>query len=249
MSKKIDRALYGPSWVEVIFGAILSIALGIVLAAAHLIAKPVSVVKELPAEADRPSDMVYLIEGSHDANKGRQWKVKQQQFMAGHSVVLNEDELNAAVLALSAPAKPEPAKAPAPQPKKGDAAKKPEPAKKADAPAAQALATEVAPGLPNFRIRDGEMQIAVPVTVNALSLTLSLQVQARGGFEKQGDHFVYAPSTLLIGSLPVNRIPMLEDYVLEKFYAGQKYPAELVEVWSKLNQVSIDGAQLKLDAR
>lgn len=245
MSKKIDRALYGPSWVEVFFGAILSIVLGVALAVAYLVAKPVAVVKELPAAEERDSGMIYLVEGSHDATKGRQWKAKHQQFMAGHSVVLNEDELNAAVLALTSPA---PAKsAPAKPPAQGNG-KKPEPAKKADAPAAEALATDLAPGLPNFRIRDGEMQIAVPVTVNALTLTLDLQVQARGAFEKRGDHYVFAPSTLFIGSLPVDRIPVLAGFVLEKFYAGQTFPTDIVEVWGKLSQVSIEGPQLKLMA-
>ena len=37
-SKKLERALYGPSWTEVILGAVLSLALGGVLAAAVLIA-------------------------------------------------------------------------------------------------------------------------------------------------------------------------------------------------------------------
>jgi len=244
MSKKIDRALYGPSWVEVFFGALLSVILGIVLAVAYLVAKPVAVVKELPVAEEREGGMVYLVEGSRDATKGKQWKVKQQQFMAGHSVALTEDELNAAVAALTAPApaKPEPSKAPA-HPKKN------EPAKKADAPpAAESLTAGVKSGVPNFRIRDGAMQIAMPVTLNALTLNLDVPVQARGGFEKRGDHYVFVPSTLLIGSLPVDRIPVLSGFVLDKFYAGQTFPVEITTAWEKLSQVSIDGAQLKLVA-
>lgn len=249
MSKKIDRALYGPSWFEVIFGALLSIVLGIALAAVYLVAKPVAVVKELPAAEAQTKGTIYLLEGSHDATKGRQWKAKHQQFMAGHSVMLSEDELNAAMIALAspAPAKPEPGKAPAPG-KKGEVAKKPEPAKKEGPTTADAIHTDVAAGVPNFRIRDGEMQVAVPVAVNALSLNLSVMVQARGGFEKQGEHFVFTPSTLLIGSLPVDRIPVLASLVMEKIYASQPFPTDIVATWGKLNQVSVDGAQLKLDA-
>lgn len=243
MSKKIDRALYGPSWFEVIFGALLSIVLGIALAAVYLVAKPVAVVKELPAAEAQTKGTIYLLEGSHDATKGRQWKAKHQQFMAGHSVMLSEDELNAAMVALTSPAPTKPAPG-----KKGEVAKKPEPAKKEGPTTADAMHADVGAGVPNFRIRNGEMQIAVPVAVNALSLNLSVMVQARGGFAKQGEHFVFTPSTLLIGSLPVDRIPVLAGLVMEKFYAGQPFPTDIVTVWGKLRQVSVDGAQLKLEA-
>ena len=47
---KFDRAHYGPSWVEVILGALLSLALGVVLAVAYFVARPVTLVKELPKE-------------------------------------------------------------------------------------------------------------------------------------------------------------------------------------------------------
>ncbi len=235
MSKKIDRALYGPSWVEVFFGALLSIILGIVLASVYLIAKPVAVVKELPAEI--VPGLVYHIEGSRDSTKGRQWKVKHQQFIAGHSVAVTEEELNAAVSALTSPA----ANAPAPG-KKPDHA-----AKKAEETPSQAIAGAIVPGVPNFRIRENEMQIAVPVALNALSLQLDVLVQARGGFEKQGDHFVFEPNTLLIGSLPVHRIPALSGFMMGKFFAAQSVPEDIAGAWAKLNHASIEGTQLKLD--
>ena len=40
MSKKIDRAVHGQSWAEVILGAALSLVLGVLLMAAWLLASP-----------------------------------------------------------------------------------------------------------------------------------------------------------------------------------------------------------------
>jgi len=227
MSKKIDRALYGPSWTEVIFGALLSIVLGVVLAAAYLITKPVTTVKEMPKEP--VAGMVYHIEGSKDATKGRSWVAKRQQLVAGMSVTVTEEELNTAVTALNTPA-----------PKKAGA--KEEPAAEPAKPGAFTA------GAPNFRIRNQEMQIAVPVTVNTLDLGLSILVQARGDFEKQGDQFVFSPKSLFVGSCPVEKIPGLAGVVMQRFVGAQKLPEDVAGAWAKLASVSIDGARLKLDA-
>jgi hypothetical protein len=227
MSKKIDRALYGPSWTEVIFGALLSIVLGVVLSAAYLITKPVATVKEMPKEP--VAGTIYHIEGSKDATKGRSWVAKRQQLVAGMSVTVTEEELNTAVTAVNAPA-----------PKKAGA--KEEPAAEPAKPGA------FIPGAPNFRIRDKEVQIAVPVTVNTLDLGLNVLVQARGDFEKRGEQFVFAPRTLLVGSCPVEKIPGLANIIMQKFVGAQKVPEDIAGAWAKLASVSIDGNKLKLDA-
>jgi hypothetical protein len=156
MSKKIDRALYGPSWAEVILGACLSLLLGMALAAAYLVTKPVETVREMPKEPI--PGQIYLVEGSKDGTKGRQWKAKQLQLIAGTSVNLTEDELNTAVAVLNAP-KAKPA-----------GAKEEETAAEAE---------KLALGALNFRIRGGEMQVAVPVTLNVLGLGTTVMVHAR----------------------------------------------------------------------
>ncbi len=229
MSKKIDRALYGPSWFEVIFGAFLSVVIGVVLAAAYLVTKPVTTVKELPKEP--VAGMVYFIEGSKDATKGRSWVAKRQQLVAGMSVQVTEEEINAAIAGVNAPAPKKPgakAEAPAPEP--------------------EAKPGHFAAGAPNFRIRDGEVQISVPVTVNTLELGLNLLVQARGSFEKQGDHFVFSPRTLLVGSCPVEKLPGVAGAALRQFLGAQAIPEDIAGAWAKLANVSVEGALLKLEA-
>ena len=236
MRKKYDRATYGPGWIEVVFGAILSLLLGVVIGAVLLILKPVAVVKDLPKEADRDPKLVYYVEGSHDMTKGRQAQAKRKAFAEGQSVTVTEDELNA--LAAPTPGTSTPPK-PAPKPtkpgEKGEKGGAPE-------PSPDTLVT----GVPNFRVREGALQFAVPVTVNVLGLSSNVVMQTKGGFVKKGDTFIFEPDTFYVGSCPLQRLPFVVDYVRGKFVASQPIPEELKASWAKLASVSIDGNALKL---
>jgi len=223
MSKKIDRATHGPSWAEIILGVFLSTGLGIVIGAVALMLKPVVTAKELPKEPDAKA--VYYIEGSRDTAKAKQAAAKRTTFAQGQSVSVTEDELNALV---GAPAAATPAAKP------GEA---PPPA-----PAAGALAF----GTPNFRIQDGALQVAAPVTVNVAGLGQKLIVQARGGFVKSGDRFIYSPDKLYVGSCPVERLPFLAGYVRSQFISAQPIPEDLAAAWPKLANVAIEGKTLTL---
>lgn len=227
MSNKIDRALYGPSLTEVFIGALLSLVLGAVLSAVYLVTKPVSTVREFPKEP--VADVVYYLPGSNATNRGRTWQVKRQQLVRGQSVEVSEDELNAAAIALSAP---EPKKA-------GDKAE----------PVAEAKPGTFTAGTPNFRLYDGQMQIAVPVTVSAYGLGIDLIVQARGAFTKSVDKYVFTPSTLLVGSCAVEKLPWVSGAVMNKIVAAQAVPEDIAAAWADLVAVSIEGAKLKLAAQ
>jgi hypothetical protein len=220
MPSKIDRAFYGPSWTEVILGAVLSIVLGALLAAVYLVSKPVQTVRELPKEPDPKA--VYYIEGSKDSSRGRFWNVKQQQLVSGREVLLTEEELNAAVVGL----KPPPAK-------KDDEAAAPKP------PMLSATA-------PNFRVRDGQMQVGAVLTLNTFDLGLSAVVQARGNFEKRGDRHVFVPDTLLVGSCRVEKLPFVSSYVLGRLHSAFTVPEDLAAAWDKLSAVALEGTQLRL---
>lgn len=228
MRKKIDRAIHGPSWAEVILGAALSLVLGVVLGAALLVIKPVAQVKELPKEADRDAKAVYYIEGSRDGAKARQALAKRKAFVAGQSVEANEDELNSLVGAALAPAAPKP-----------DAKKK----EKTAPPPAPPDGFFTA-GTPNFRIRDGQLQIGIPVTLNAIGQKVI--VHARGGFVKKGDEFVYEPSQLYLGSCPVQRLPFLAGFVSSKVFGAQAIPEDIATAWKKATNVTIEGNTVKV---
>ncbi len=236
MSKKIDRATHGPSLSEVIFGALLSMILGVILGAGLLVLRPVITAKELPKAEDRVRGAVYYLEGSRDSTKGRQFAAKRTAFVRGQSVTVNEDELNALVGVAEAQKAADKNKVAA----KG---KKEEKGKEAPKAAAGDI---IALGTPNVRIRDGAMQVAVPITVHALDLGLKLVAQARGGFEKNGEKFVYRPEELYLGSCPIGRLPFVASYVREKLIDADSIPDDLRGAWAKLASVAIDGSALKL---
>jgi hypothetical protein len=221
MNKKVMRAMYGPSITEVVLGAVLSLAVGVVLAALYLVFKPVSVVAQLPTLDKREEGMVYYIQGAKDAAQGQQLLRKQQLFVEGSSIALTEDELNTWIASNSA------------APKKAAADSK--------APAANEF---------NFRLLTengkGLLQIGFPCTLDLLGLSGSVIIQMQGTFVKEDDEFVYEPSMLWIGSLPLQRIPVLPAIVMKKIYSAQQLPDDLLAAWKKLENVSIDGHTLRL---
>lgn len=216
MSKAVDS--HGPSWTEVILGAVLSVALGIVLAAASLILKPVVKAKELPKEP--AADTVYYLEGATDSSKARQAVTKQALFASGKSISITEEELNALVSpAPAAPGKDQPAAAPS---------------------------GALSYGTPNFRVRQGEMQIAVPLRIAVAGIDTNVIVQARGGFTRSGDTFVFSPNTVYVGSCPVDRLPVAQGYFMKKILEAKALPEGAVAAWGKLSEVAVDGSTLRL---
>lgn len=222
---KIDRSIHGPSWTEVILGAALSLLLGMALAIVVLVSRPVTVVKEVPKPEERKRDTIYYVEGSTSAGRAGQALAKRNAFVAGQSVTVTEDEVNT-VLAADAATKAGAAASGA-----GD--------KKDDG-------QTVAVGTPNVRIRDGVVQVGAPVTLNALGWSEKVIVHARGGFAKKGDVFTYDPSEIYVGSLPVQRLPILNGYVRNKIVSARQFPEEVVAAWRKLSDVSVEGNAVRL---
>lgn len=225
MTKKVDRAVHGPTWTEVILGALLSLILGAVLGALLLIFRPVTVARELPKEPEKRA--VYYIEGSRETGRGREAPAKRKAFIAGQSVTLNEEEINALIAASRVDVE-----------KKG--AEKPKDGKGAEA----AGGGNFVVGAPVVRIADGEFQIGAPVTIDLLGQKII--AQARGGFEKDGQVFVFKPAEMYLGSCPLQRLPLLAGLLRSKFAGAQPIPEDLMEAWQKLAAVSVQGKTLKL---
>lgn len=241
MSKKIDRAVHGPGWGEVILGASLSVLLGVVLGAVLLVLRPVIVAKDTPKEKDFDPKAVYFIEGSHDTAKAKQAPAKRKTFAEGRSVVVTEDELNSLLAPASAGGAKAGEKAKAPD-KKGDG--KAKEAEKAAPPPAPPADGFFAVGTPNIRIRDNAMTVGVPVTIGLIDQ--KVMVQARGGFVKKGDTFSFVPESLYLGACPVHRLPFVSGFVQSKFLAAQSIPEDIAAAWPKLTAVAVEGSNLKL---
>ena len=231
--KKIDRALYGPSWTEVIFGAILSFGLGICLAMVFLILKPVQVVKEMPKEDKIVRNMEYFVQGSKDSTKGRGVDAKLKQLGEGKSVTLSEDELNS-IFGGKTPA-------PAPAPKAPAKVDPKAPAKAAEPPPMTATSA------PNFRIVNDRLQIGLPTTIDFLGINQSLVVVATGTFSNSGGKVSYDIDDFRVGSLPANRLPYIKGAVTKKILTAQNFPPELTSIWDKLASITIEGNALKLN--
>ncbi len=230
-TQKIDRALYGPSWTEVIFGAILSFGLGICLAIVFLILKPVQVVLEMPKEDKIVRNMEYFIQGAKDSTKGRGVDAKLKQLGEGKSVTLSEGELNSIFGG----------KAPAPAPKAPAKADPKAPAKAAEPPPMTATSA------PNFRIVGDRLQIGLPTTIDFLGINESLVVVATGRFSTSGGKVSYDIDDFRVGSLPANRLPYIKNAVTKKILTAQNFPEELTSIWDKLASITIEGNALTLN--
>lgn len=248
-NKKLERAMYGPSWFEITFGGVLSIILGVVVAVTVLIFKPIETVKEkeMPKEEERDRRMVYYVEGSREYTKGRQWIRKRQLLTEGTpgEIVFIEEELNSwAVSSVPKERQLLPVKK---KPDEKDAAKNTPPPVDENKPFPAELVT---PYAANFKIRDGVVQAALPTMVNIPFIEVQLPVvtQARGDFVKVGEFWMFRPAELYVGSLPVHRFISFNEGTLQKFIDQQlpKLPEEMINLWKKVSDVSTDGRNLKV---
>lgn len=219
-----------------ILGAFLSLILGVAIGAALLILRPVKIERAEPKE--REKDMVYYIEGSRDGSKSRQAVAKRNAFVQGQSVTVTEEEINALIASAGVPA------AGATPPAKDPKAKTPAQGKDGKEAEAAAGGGYLDAGTPSVRVRDGALQVGVPVTISLLDQKVI--AQAKGGFVKRGDIFVFEPETLYLGSCPVQRLPFVAGFVRNAFLASQPIPDDLKAAWAKLASVSIEGNAVKL---
>lgn len=231
-SRKIDRAKYGPSAVEVFLGAVLSLLLGLAFALAYLVVKPVQIAKS--SAKDSVAGQTTFVRGTRDGDRGKQWLRKKQLFTEGNSVAVNEDELNAWI---TAGTEPEPTKPDAP--KKLTQAVPPSPI--------GALSF----GTPNFRVRNGALQIGSEGMLNLelVGLKRPLVMRATGQFVKRDDGFTFVPDQFYLGCCPLHRLPGVAALVLDRLLEKAKIPEDIAAAWKKLADVSIDENTLLLTMR
>jgi hypothetical protein len=229
MLRKQKKAQKGPSWFEVILGALLAVVLGVVLGVAYLATKTVNKVTSIPKDA--PAGAIYYIEGAKDMNRLGVTE-KRKSFVDGETVVVEEGELNA--LLASAPRSSSPAPAAA---KPGD---------KAPAPAADAKM--ISTTTLNARIRDGKIQFGDTATISLFGVGTDFIVQATGTFEKSGSGFEFEPDSIYVGGCPVQRLLFIRSWILKKLLFTDPVPPDIAAAWSKLLDVSIDGSKLRLRA-
>lgn len=228
--KKIEKALYGPSLTEVGLGAVLGLVAGVLAACVFLVFfKPVMPVKEMPPKDKQVQGTIYYLLGGDSSAKSRTWSAKQKQFVAGTSITVVEDELNAwAVSAFASAAAPA--------------------AKAGEKPAENSAALKgiFNPGTPNFRIQDGKMQIGFKCILNWYGLTKEVMVLTTGVMVKSGDKFVFSAQTIYLGSCPVHLLPAVAGPLVSHLIDKKKAPDAINSAWAKLTDATIEGNTLKL---
>ncbi len=227
--KRIAKALYGPSTVEVALGALLGLLAGVLVACVYLVWKPVQKVNKLPAKDKIVAGAIYYIPGNENTVKGRDWQAKQKTLFAGGEVLLSEEELNAWAATLTAPPAPAPAKSGA-KPKPGAAASN----------------AFLVPDAPNFRIVGDKLQIGFKCTLNYFGVTYDVIVHATGAFAKLDGRFEFEPETFYLGSCPLHKLPKMPAFFGSRLIAAEKVPDDVSVAWSKVSAIGVEGGLLKV---
>ena len=218
MSTKVDRALYGPSWAEIIIGALLSVIIGALLGVAVLVFKPVIKAAEIPKDA--PNGQIYYLPGTGATSSQDNVAKKQKAFVAGEPVVFDEGDLNT----MFTPPEIKNAK-----------------------PSAKPTAPDkvLSLGAPDFKIKNNEMQVAAPLTISLYGGFTSVIVQAKGTFEKEDGVYTFVPTSILVGSLPLDRVPFAQHLLKKKLEMAAAIPPDFTAAWDKLSEVGLQGGGLK----
>lgn len=234
---RLDRALYGPSLFEVTLGALLSVSLGLLLGFLFLVLKPVTVLKDSPKEDERDPSMVYYVTGSADSSKARQTPTKIKRLVEGTPGELSftEDDLNV-WLSSQGPKKVEKKRTPPPKPGAKGAPPPDEPVPD------ELLTLEV----PNVRIRDGVFQVGIPGSLNLISFSIPVILQAQGDFVQGPEMWVFHPKTLYLGSMPLHRVPHFTEMLTNRIMRSNSLPEDALEAWKHVSQVAVEGRALKL---
>lgn len=215
--KKIEKALYGPSAVEVALGALLGCLCGLLVACVYLMFKPVKTVSQ--PEKEPVAGVVYYQPGTSDAGRGRQWLAKHKRFLAGGSIEVNEDELNAWVAAeLGAAAS-------------GDSA---------------GGSKFFTAQKPNFRIDDGVLQVGFMCKVDYFGLSRDLQVIARGKVVRDGSSFAFDADEFYLGSCPLHKLLLVGSPLIATLSRLHPVSDELKAAWAKVSDAQVDGRVLRL---
>ncbi len=240
--RNIEKALYGPSYLEVALGAILGIAVGVVAACLYFIFKPVEKVDKLPKTP--VANVVYLVPGKEGSTKSKGWMEKQKNFIAGGEIIVREEELNAwgATLSDFKPVDPKAPVKPVVPPKAATPSKPGAPL----VPEVEVKDVFFAAGAPNFSIKDHQLQIALICHLNYYGIGSDVWVKVTGRFTMSGENYTFTPEEYYFGSCPLHLIPGAPQFLTSQLISELKITDELQLAWSKVSQVTMDGDQLKI---
>lgn len=221
-----DTLPHEPGLFEITLGVLLSVSLGGLLACILLVTRPVEKVRELPEEP--VAGAVYYVPGSGDSTAGRQWMRKREAFVAKQAgdMALIEDELNAWARAAFQD--------------DGDDKGKDKAAE------GESMMPSLQTNTPNFRIRDGLLQIGFECSFKVYGTSKPLIVQMSGDVQKSGDKFGFVPRDVWVGGFHASAVPGVGSLVAGRLLGSIQLPDELTTPWAALSGARVDGQQLIL---
>ena len=208
MAITLDRK--SPGLFEILFGLVLSLVLGALLAVLFYASKPVEVVTVLPKE---PVDGVrYYVEGV--AGAGASWERKAAMLEAGGGeVAFTEAELNAWSNASFETAKVD--------------------------EAAKADTAMIIVGKPNFRIAGSELQVGVVNQLVFFGMERKLVLQSKGAFTRGTNGWAFVPEEIFLGGLPLHKVPALAEVLTSRLTPAAQIPASVKKVLAEATAIVV----------
>ncbi len=208
MAITLDRK--SPGLFEILFGLVLSLVLGALLAVIFYISKPVEVVTVLPKE---PVEGVrYYVEGV--AGSGSTWERKAAMVEAGGGEIsFTEAELNAWSNASFETAKVD--------------------------EASKADTAMLIMGKPNFRIDGNSLQVGLVNQLVFFGTEKKLVLQAKGSFTRKANGWAYVPDEIYLGGLPLHKIPALADVLTSRLTPAAQIPASVKKVLAQATAIVV----------
>ncbi len=204
-----------PGIVGILFGAVLSVSLGVLLGVLHLVAQPVEVVTSEPKEPAEGAR--YFIKGSSGGSAT--WEGKHSQLTEGSGeVAITEGELNAWSGETFEEVKVEQAE--------------------------KDSSVLIIAGAPNFRLVGETLQVGTENKLVFFGGEAPLVLQAKGGFERVGERWKFNPAEAYLGGLPLHRVPALMGVAAKRFGPAATMPADVEKVLTQATQIALQDGEL-----
>lgn len=209
--------------LETIFGIIL----GVLIAMAWLVFKPVTIASATPAPSKAADEgpperhaVVYITGRSGGSGRSSQTTAKQRAFLQRTPGVLavSEEDVNNWI---------------------GTTYRSLDLSRKWDT-----YSTEIHPSMPLFRFVDSEVEIGMTYDAACFGAKRTFVVQTRGVFEKQNGEEVFVPHKMYVGSCPLPAGPA--GWVYHKIAAQFAVPDEAKAAWAAVQEAKVEKDKLDL---
>ncbi|MEX2381080.1 MAG: hypothetical protein WD490_01745 [Opitutales bacterium] len=219
MARTDPNAKKGPKTYEIVVGAILSLLLGVFLAAVYMVTTPVEVVDEMPDSPD--STKVYYVTGDA-GEQPLQWSQKLGALTSGTwsgAFPVSEQELNQWAQSAFAESNG----------------------------SGEDGTFVVTPGTPNFRLYGERIQVGADLEYSVFGFGQTIKSQAHGQIIEKGGRFVFEPHELHLGSLPIPRAGGLSSLVFNRLRESFEVSEELKQGWERVSYAAVDESVLRIE--